>query len=158
MSNKDTYPLFDDLTGDIVGRAVGKGLIRPTAGTKRRAKHGGFSGDILQRLPMFERASVSDVLEIRDELSEYLGAFRDAVASSAATIESSPWSVDDFAEEADLVFRENVAPAVGRIEERVESDRDLKELSLRYGPPLLSGASSMGAFLGPSGSLGGWRC
>jgi hypothetical protein len=62
--------------------------------------------------------------------------------------------VDDFAEEADLVFRESVAPAVGRIEERVERDRDLRELSLRYGPPLLSGPASIGAFLGGQWALG----
>lgn len=155
VSNKATHPLFDDLTGDIVGQAVRKGLIRPTAGAKRRGRHAGFSGDILQRLPMFERASVSDVLEIQDELSEYLGAFRDAVASSAATIEAAPWSVDDFAEEADVVFRESVAPAVGRIEERVERDRDLRELTLRYGPPLLAAPSSIGAFLGGQWALGG---
>jgi hypothetical protein len=155
VSNKATYPLFDDLTGDIVEQAIRKGLIRPTAGAKRRGRHAGFSGDILQRLPMFERASVSDVLEIRDELSEYLGAFRDAVASSAATIEAAPWSVDDFAEEADVVFRESVAPTVGRIEERVERDRDLRELTLRYGPPLLAAPSSIGAFLGGQWALGG---
>jgi hypothetical protein len=154
VSNKATDPLFDDLTGNIVRQAVRTDLIRPTAGSKRRGKHGGLSGDILQRLPMFEKAGVSEVLEIRDELSEYLGAFRDAVASAAATIESAPWSVDDFAEEADLVFRESVAPAVGRIEERVERDRDLRELSLRYGPPLLSGPASIGAFLGGQWALG----
>ena len=154
VSNKTTYPLFDDLTGNIVGRAVTKGLIRPTEGAKRRGKHGGLSGDLLQRLPMFEKAGVSEVLEIRDELSEYLGVFRDAVASSAATIESAPWAVNDFAEEADLVFLENVAPAVGRIEQRVEGDRDLRELTLRYGPSFLSGASSIGAFLGGQWALG----
>jgi len=155
VGDKDTYPLFDDLTGDIVGQAVKNGLIRPTAGARRRGKHAGFSGDILQRLPMFEGAGVSDVLEIREELSEYLVAFRVAVASSAATIDSAPWSVDDFVEEADLVFRESVAPAVGRIEERVERDRDLRELTLRYGPPLLVAPASIGAFLGGQWALGG---
>src|SRR5215218_6198006 len=58
VSNKATYPLFDDLTGNIVRQAVRMGLIRPTAGSKRRGKHGGLSGDILQRLPMFEKAGV----------------------------------------------------------------------------------------------------
>jgi hypothetical protein len=155
VSNKSTYPLFDDLTGDIVGRAVKKGLIRPTSAAKRRGRHAGFSGDILQRLPMFEKAGVSDVLEIREELSEHLGAFRDAVASSAATIESAPWSLEDFAEEADLVFRESVAPAIERIEERVEGNRDLRELTLRYGPPLLGAPACIGVFLGGQWALGG---
>jgi len=114
----------------------------------------GLSGDLLWRLPMFEKAGVSEVLEIRDELSEHLGAFRDAVATSVATIESAPWAVADFAEETDHVFRENVAPAVERIEQRVEDDRDLKELTLRYGSPFLSGVSSIGAFLAGQWALG----
>jgi hypothetical protein len=148
VGDGDTYPLFDDLTGgDVVARAVRQGVIRPSPGAKRRGKHGGLSGDLLQRLPMFEKASVSEVLDVREELYEYLGAFREAVASSAATIESASWDVSRFAEEAELVFRENVAPAVDRIEERVKADRSLKELSYRYGPSLLGGASSMGALL-----------
>jgi hypothetical protein len=148
VGDGNTYPLFDDLTGgDVVARAVSEGLIRPSPGAKRRGKHGGLSGDLLQRLPLFEKASVSDVLDVREELFEYLGAIREAVSTSAATIESASWEVDKFAEEAELVFRENVAPAVDRIEERVMADRSLKELNYRYGPSLLAGASSMGALL-----------
>jgi hypothetical protein len=155
VGDDKTYPLFDDLTGgDIVSKAVRKGVIRPSSADKRRGKHGGLSGDLLRRLPMFEKATVSEVLEIRNELSEHLGAFRDAVATSAATIEAAPWAVDDFAAEADLVFRENVAPAVERIEQRVEEDLGLRELSLRYGPPLFSGAAGMGVFLAGQWALG----
>jgi hypothetical protein len=154
VGNGGTYPLFDDLTGgDVVARAIRNGVIRPSPGAKRRSKHGGLSGDLLQRLPMFEKASVSEVLDIRKELSEYLGAFRGAVASSAATIASASWEVDRFVEEAELVFRENVAPAVEHIEDRVKTDRSLKNLSYRYGPSLLGGASSMGALLAGGSAL-----
>ena len=155
VGDAKTYPLFDDLTGgDIVSKAVRQGVIRPSSADKRRGKHGGLSGDLLRRLPMFEKATVSEVLEIRNELSAHLGAFRDAVATSAATIEAAPWAVDDFAAEADLVFRENVAPAVEQIEQRVEEDRGLRELSLRYGPPLFSGAAGMSVLLAGQWALG----
>jgi hypothetical protein len=155
VGDDKTYPLFDDLTGgDIVARAVREGVIRPSSADKRRGKHGGLSGDLLRRLPMFEKATVSEVLEIRNELSAQLGAFRDAVATSAARIEAAPWAVNDFAAEAGLVFRENVAPAIERIEERVEEDRGLRELSMRYGPHLFSGAAGMGVFLAGQWALG----
>ena len=155
VGDGETYPLFDDITGgDSVARAVREGVIRPSTGAKRRSKHGGLSGDLLQRLPMFEKASISEVLDIRKGLSEHLGAFRKAVAPSAATIESPSWQVEGFAEEAELVFRETVAPTVERIEERVEGDPDLKELSYRYGPSLLGGASSIGALLASGSALG----
>ncbi len=154
VADAETYPLFDDLTGgDIVARAVRQGLILPSPSDKRRGKHGGLSGDLLRRLPMFEKASVSQVLEIRQELAEHLGAFREAVSASAATIESASWAPAQFAQEAEIVFRENVTPAVDRIDERVKSDRSLKELSHRYGPALLGGASSIGAFVGAGSAL-----
>ena len=41
-----------------------------------------------------------------------------------------------------------------RIEERVEGDPDLKELSYRYGPTLLGGAFSIGALLASGSALG----
>lgn len=102
---------------------------------------------------MFEKASISQVLEIRSELSPYLGAFREAVVSAAATIESASWNVGEFAQEAELVFQENIKPAVDRIEDRVKGDRELKELTYRYGPSLLGGVSSIGAFIGSGSAL-----
>lgn len=148
-----TYPLFDDLTGNIVGRAVRERLILPTPAAKRRSKHGGLSGDLLQRLPMFEKAGISEVLDVREQLSGDLGAFREAVADSAATIESASWEVERFAEEAELVFRETVAPAVDRIQQRVEEDAYLKKLTYKYGSSLLGGAASIGAFVGSASVL-----
>lgn len=154
VGDKNTYPLFDDLTGDdVVRQAVHSGIINPTPGAKRRSRHGGLSGDLLQRLPMFERANVSEVLDVRDELAEYLGAFREAVADSALTIESASWEGSQFAEEAELVFKEKVTPTVERIEQKVKGDRHLKELTYRYGPSVLGGVSSMGAFIAGEGAL-----
>jgi len=153
VNNSETYPLFDDLTGNVIGEAVRNGIINPTPGAQRRGRQGGLSGDLLQRLPMFERADVASVLQIRDELSEHLGAFREAVTDAAATIESASWDGARFTEEAELVFREKVEPAVELIERRVEGHKDLKELTFRYGPSFLSGTASMGAFLGGESAL-----
>ena len=144
VNEGNTYPLFDDLTGNIVGRAVRRRLVLPTPAAKRRSKHGGLSGDLLQRLPMFEKADISEVLDIREQLSETLGAFREAVADSASTIESASWEVDRFTEEAEIIFQEVVAPAVDRIQQQVEEDVYLKELTYRYGPSLLGGVASIG--------------
>ena len=153
VNEGNTYPLFDDLTGNIVGRAVRRRLVLPTPAAKRRSKHGGLSRDLLQRLPMFEKADISEVLNIREQLSETLGAFREAVADSASTIESASWEVDRFTEEAEIIFQEIVAPAVDRIQQQVEEDVYLKELTYRYGPSLLGGVASIGAFVGNASVL-----
>jgi hypothetical protein len=61
----DGYPLFDDLIGRMVGEAVRDGLIAPPPSAVHRGRHGGLSGDLLGRLPLFEEASVADILDVR---------------------------------------------------------------------------------------------
>jgi hypothetical protein len=93
------------------------------------------------------------VLDIREELAEYLDPFREAVAGFADSVASASWD-EDFAEETQLAFREKVAPAVRRIERAVEDNRSMKGLSLRFGPPAAAGAASgLNAFLGSGSSL-----
>lgn len=148
-----TYPLFDDLTGNIVEEAVRNGVIVPSQGTVARGRHGGLSGDILQRLPLFERASVSAVLDIRKELAPYLDAFREAVGQFAEAIGPASWD-EEFAEEAERIFREKVDTAVRRIDQVVEENRELRGLSLKYGPAAAAGAASaLNAFVGSGSAL-----
>jgi hypothetical protein len=149
-----TYPLFDDKTGNIVGEAVRRGLILPSQGAFARGRHGGLSGDLLQRLPLFERASVAEVLNIREELADHLDAFREAVSQFADAIGPASWD-EEFTEEAERIVRERVAPAVRRIERAVEERRDLRELSWRFGPPMAAGVvPSVGVFVGSGSVLG----
>ncbi len=124
------YPLFDDLTGRLVGEAVRDGAIAPSETGIRRGRHGGLSGDLLSRLPLFEKADVSDVLEVRRELRPSLKRFRKAVAGFSKEIRSAAWE-PGFANEADLLFRETVEPAVDEIEEQVRSNRSLEEFAVR---------------------------
>jgi hypothetical protein len=62
-------------------------------------------------------------------------------------ISSAFWD-EEFAEEVERIFRERVAPAVRRIEQAVEENNSLRELSFRFGPPMaVGGASSLRARL-----------
>lgn len=156
VGDSKTYPLFDDLTGNVVKEAVRKGLISPTSAAHQRSRHGGLTGDVLQRLPMFERADADEILDIRGELSPYLSGFREAVGEWAQAISSASWEGEEFAEEADLIYRERVVQAVNRIDEAARDNRDLKERCLRYGPfAIAGGASSLNAFIGSGSALYG---
>ncbi len=150
-----TYPLFDDTTGNMVSRAVSSGLILPSQGAVARGRHGGLSGDLLQRLPLFERASVAEVLNIREELVDHLDGFREAVAQLADAIGPASWD-EEFMEEAERIVQERVAPAVRRIERAVEERRDIRELSWRFGPPMATAGvpPSVGVFVGSGSVLG----
>lgn len=55
------YPLFDDLIGHAVGESVKAGFIVPSPDAVHRGRHGGLSGDLIRRLPLFEEATVEDV-------------------------------------------------------------------------------------------------
>jgi len=130
IGDASTYPLFDDLTGDFVGEAVRHGILTPTEAGVARGRHGGLSADLLRRLPLFEEASLSDILAIRRELEGPLRGFRLAVSGFSREIRSAAWE-PGFPEEADALFRERVEQEVGRIEEAVRENGSLREFAWR---------------------------
>jgi hypothetical protein len=125
-----TYPMFDDLTGNFVAEAIRLGLIRGSEASIARGQYSGLSGELLQRLPLFEEATVAEVLDIRRELEGPLRGFRLAVSDFSSQIRSAGWE-PKFAEEADALFREKVQPEIERIEEAVLENRSLEELARR---------------------------
>jgi hypothetical protein len=104
--------------------------LTPTEAGVARGRHGGLSADLLRRLPLFEEASLSDVLAIRCELEGPLRGFRLAVSGFSREVRSAAWE-REFLEEADALFREKVEPEVQRIEEAVSENASLKEFAYR---------------------------
>ncbi len=151
VEDASTYPLFDDLTGDFVGEAVRHGLLEPTEAGVARGRHAGLSADLLGRLPLFERASLSDVLAVRRELEAPLRGFRLAVSGFSREVSSAAWG-PGFPEEADALFRERVEPQVEIIEEKVREDASLRELAwstARHGAT----PATFGALIGSASDL-----
>jgi hypothetical protein len=153
VEDDSTYPLFDDLTGDFVGEAVRHGLVTATEAGVARGRHSGLSGDLLRRLPLFERASLSDVLGIRRELERPLRGFRLAVSGFSREIRSAAWE-PGVPEEADALFRETVEPEVQRIEEAVRENNSLSEFAWRTARHGVTPAT-FGALIGSASDLPG---
>lgn len=105
VEDPSTYPLFDDLTGDFIGEAVSHGLLTPTEASTARGRYGGISADLLRHLPMFEEASLSDVLAIRRELEGRSGASDSRSEASHARSSRRPGS---------RAFRRRRTPSLGR--------------------------------------------
>jgi hypothetical protein len=124
------YPLFDDLTGDFVAEAIRHGFVTISDAGAARGRHSRLSSDLLQRLPLFEQATLSDVLAIRGELEGPLRGFRIAAVDFSREIRSAPWE-PGFAEETDALFREKVEPEIERIEQAVRENRSIGELAWR---------------------------
>lgn len=126
LTSGQTHPLVDDQTGNLVQSLAGlERQIETTTGT--RLRHVALAADLFDRLPRFELAAMDEILDITEELKNPLVRFRGAMIAFSAAIRSAPWD-DEFAHEADLIYREKVAPAVVDLEEAVQSNRYAREL------------------------------
>jgi hypothetical protein len=137
----DTYPLFDDLTRSAVHHGIKEGKIQTSKVSSTRAKQVGLSAELLQRLPLFDKATTDEVMDIRSELSKPLVRFRSAIIQFSRQIESAAWD-DEFMLESEQVFREHVEPAILEIEEICKLNKPLLSLATHFVNKPLSVATS----------------
>jgi hypothetical protein len=131
ISDGSTYPLFDAEAGDLIRVGLKEGKFEVSEAGIARGKHSGLAASLLERLPLFEDASVDEVLDIRHELEPYLVRFRSAIIKFSEDIKTASWDAD-FAFEADQVFRRDVEPAILEIEEAVRSNSYMATLARRF--------------------------
>jgi hypothetical protein len=81
----------------------------------------------LGRLPAFPKASISEILDIRNELQAPLVRFRAGMAELGKVIESAAFD-EGFAEQLDELYRAKVEPAILEIEEQVRTNTYLRVL------------------------------
>lgn len=129
-----THPMFDEQAGELVRLGVEAGHISVSDTGRTLSRHGGLASDLLRRLPLFDDASVGEILDIRRELEVPLVRFRGAVSEFSDGMRASGWS-SDFAGDAEEVFTRHVAPAVQEIEEMVRDNSFLAELWPRMTRP-----------------------
>lgn len=130
LTDSQTYALFDEDTSGIITQRVTAGDIKIEAKGMVRGKEVALAADLLARLPLFESASISEVLDIRRELEKPLQQFRSAMIRFSTQIESASWD-KDFAQDADQVFRSEVAPAVLALEDEEKSNSFLNKLTAK---------------------------
>ena len=140
-----SVPMLDGATADLL-RQRAAGVSEPRAGWGRQ---GGLAADWLPRLPLFDRATVAETLDVRRELDAHVARFRAAVLDYADAVAGAAWDAG-FALDAERLFRRDVAPAVADVADAVASTGPLRELVARYadGPhrfaPLAAPALALG--------------
>lgn len=153
VTSGKTYPLFDDVTGGLVSAAIKENKLTPPDVSIGRAKNVGLSADLLSRLPLFDNASVSEVIDIRKELDKPLIRFRSAIIKYSSEIESASWD-KDFPQECEQLFREKVAPAILEIEETCKANRRLLVyFNKLFDEKVIVGASALGVLLASASEL-----
>lgn len=149
-----TYPLLDDPTSSWVNAAIREGKLLPLNAAISRAKQVGVSSDLFCRLPLFEKASVDEIVDIRKELDKSLIRFRSAIISFSREIENAPWE-KGFSQEVDQVFNERVLPSILEIEEAYKSSNVLLNFvnKLTDKPFVLPSSSALGLLISKANQL-----
>jgi hypothetical protein len=154
ISTGSTYPLFDDQTGNLVNLGVQAGQITVSEAGVTRGKHCGLASRLLERLPLFDEASVSEILDIRRELEVALVRFRSVMIKFSEQIKTAAWDAD-FSFEAEQVFQRDVEPAILDIEEAVRSNKYLASLTRKLldKPLIIPGGSVLGLAMSQLGAM-----
>jgi hypothetical protein len=127
LTSDVAYPLFDDQAGSLVEAHVAEGLIVPTESADARGRQVGAAAAFMSRLPAFPGASVSEVLDIRDELRAPLVRFRAGVTETTHSLAARSYE-GEFAGKVEQIYVEKVGPALLEIGEAVQANRYLREL------------------------------
>ncbi len=150
----ETYPIFDDSTGQLVNTAINAGLLKPPSVSVSKARQVGLSSDLFNRLPLFDIASVDEIIDIRRELGKPLVHFRSAIIRFAKEIESAAWNTD-FPQEVDQLVLEYIEPAVLELEDACKSNGLLTELASQFAtrPLALPSSSFLGMLVSQASQL-----
>jgi hypothetical protein len=154
MGNVLTYPMFDDQLAQLVNLGTREGKFAVASGAAARAKHIGLAANVLRRLPVFETATISEILNIRSELERPLVRFRGAMAKFSKEIETAAWDAT-FADDAEGLFVREIEPAVLEIEDAVKANSFLRELatSATSGDAKIVGSAALGLIIAKYGAL-----
>jgi hypothetical protein len=118
---------------------------------REQIKHIATVHDALERLPNFERCSISEIISIRKELDKFLSRFRAAMLEYSETIKTMPWD-KDFSNEVSILFLKKIDPCVEEIRNVVEQNSILRILCTNVlNDNILTGAivGSIGVAISP---------
>jgi hypothetical protein len=145
INSVGVYPLLDEQVGRIVQAAVEEELIEASASNKQRAQFVGLASSLINQLPLFDHATVSETIGIRNELSAPLDRFRSAMTDLAEQVENE--ARDGFSELfGQVILHQYLEPAVLEIKREYESAESLRTLAQR--PPRRPRSLARAAVLG----------
>lgn len=149
-----TYPIFDELTSNVVNEAVSSNRILPDKIHIDRGKQVALSSQLLRRLPLFDKAKIDEILDIRKELNLPLVKFRSEIIKYSKEVKSEAWN-KNFHLEAEQVFIESIKPAILEIEEKCQSNSFLRSFlpDIVDKPIIPIGTSALSVLLANTGNL-----
>lgn len=131
QSIKNTNPLFDEQSYQLINAALKSKIIRFSDSEKAKITHVGLVDNYLQRLPSFEEASFDELIDIKNELSKPLVRFRSKMISYSEEIKSLPWD-KDFENDCNALFLKEIEPSLLEIEEATQNNSFKSNLGSKF--------------------------
>lgn len=131
VCNKQTFPLFDQLSNDVIKAALKDEVIILDNVNDVGVKHAKLVNELIIALPSFEYATINEILDIRKELANPLVRFRNKLASFNDKIEAMPWD-DEFQFECLKLYQQEVAPEVLEIDELTKESGFIKNMGYSF--------------------------
>jgi len=122
-----TYPLLDENALNLIKANIEEGKLNIPDVDSEKIKQIGFVFDVFKRLPNFENATISEILDIRKVLDKPLIRFRSAIIEMSDCIRYKPWD-EGFYYDVEKLFYHRIEPAVLEIEEECKSNKYLTKL------------------------------
>jgi len=127
IRNPHTFPMLDAHTKRIVSAGVREGVFEFTDAEVKKGRHVALVGHLFDRLPLFERASIDELVDVRTQLQAPLVRFRAAMIRFSAALKEAPWD-DGFRTEAELILLQEVEPALKELDELIRENSYLRHL------------------------------
>ncbi|MFI6240846.1 hypothetical protein ACIBEF_13305 [Micromonospora sp. NPDC050795] len=143
LADQRTYPLFDATTAHLADLGVEAGEFSRSNRFNLRALNAASGTGLVERLPSFDGADMSEIVDIRKELDAPLARFRRSVEETASDLPESP-ADPDFEPSLDHLWLTKVSPAIEEIRERVQQDASLRRLSMRALPAAAGQVAAVG--------------
>lgn len=126
-----SYPLFDEQSNNLMKAAISENIINLSSTDRKKITHAGLTDNYIQRLPCFGEATISEIIDIKKELSEPLIRFRSKMLDYTDKIQAFPWD-KNFQDECQLLYDREVAPTIQEIEECSREGSFIKNLGRRF--------------------------
>lgn len=123
----NSYPMYDAEAANIIRLALETNLIEDIDETRmEQIKHIATVHNVLAELPNFDKASVEEIIGVREELNKYLAKFKSAMLEYSSEIKTLPWD-KNFDNEISLLFMKKISPAVAELRSIVEQNSFLRK-------------------------------
>jgi len=123
----NTFPLLDENITKLFKHNKEERKIQITETELEKLTQISFAFDIFKRLPNFNKATISEILDIRESLEKPLIRFRSAMIDISENIRYEPWN-ENFKNDVEKQFRKIIEPSILEIEEECKTNKYLLEL------------------------------